>query len=110
MITLMIIPLGLAVYIGFNRVSYSTFNKPVFVTNMYALHTDTYPRGNYDRGILKKMYWKSSMERISIIDFIKLVFDLSLENSISFKKLFSSSNISTFKLIFFETKSLLVIL
>ncbi len=55
------------------------FNKPVFVTNMYALHTDTYPRGNYDRGILKKMYWKSSMERISIIDFIKL--DFSYHNS-----------------------------
>jgi len=31
MITLMIVPLGLAVYIGFNRVTYSTFKKPVFV-------------------------------------------------------------------------------
>ena len=27
----MIVPLGLAVYIGFNRVTYSTFKKPVFV-------------------------------------------------------------------------------
>ena len=53
------------------------FNKPVFVTTC-MLHT-TYPRGNYDRGILKKMYWKSSMERISIIDFIKL--DFSYHNS-----------------------------
>ena len=31
MVTLMIVPLGLAVFIGLNRVSYSTFKKPVFV-------------------------------------------------------------------------------
>ena len=50
------------------------FNKPVFITNMYALHTDSFPRGKFDRGILKKMFWKSTSQKISMIDFAKLNF------------------------------------
>ena len=56
MITLMIIPLGLAVYIGFNRVSYSTFNKPVFVGFL-----------NYMEVLLDPSFWESVFWNLLII-------------------------------------------
>ena len=56
MITLMIIPLGLAVYIGFNRVSYSTFNKPVFVGFL-----------NYMEVLLDPSFWEAVFWNFLII-------------------------------------------
>ena len=56
MITLMIIPLGLAVYIGFNRVSYSTFNKPVFVGFL-----------NYMEVLLDPSFWEAVFWNLLII-------------------------------------------
>ena len=56
MITLMIIPLGLAVYIGFNRVSYSTFNKPVFVGFL-----------NYLEVLLDPSFWEAVFWNLLII-------------------------------------------
>ena len=56
MITLMIIPLGLAVYIGFNRVSYSTFNKPVFVGFL-----------NYTEVLLDPSFWEAVFWNLLII-------------------------------------------
>ena len=56
MITLMIIPLGLAVYIGFNRVSYSTFNKPVFVGFL-----------NYMEVLLDPSFWEAVLWNLLII-------------------------------------------
>ena len=56
MITLMIIPLGLAVYIGFNRVSYSTFNKPVFVDFL-----------NYLEVLLDPSFWEAVFWNLLII-------------------------------------------
>ena len=56
MITLMIIPLGLAVYIGFNRVSYSTFNKPVFVGFL-----------NYIEVLLDPSFWEAVFWNFLII-------------------------------------------